>query len=420
MLIKSFRFSIQELGGALGDLGTLLPLMISLILINGFNTTTVLLGFGLFYIISGLYYRIPMPVQPLKAVSAIAISLGLSTTVIGAAGLIMGIILLLLSMTNLISTIVKFFPQAMVRGIQLSVGLLLLKKGVELSFGKAPYISDVTSNFNQMPISIILAVSAGLIFVFFKFILSRHSERFPPSLALLILGLGVGVAFGAFPSLDSFGATLPNVTLPNATDLWLALTVLVIPQLPLTLGNAVVSTWNTAETYFESQAQRVKPRSLATSMGLANIIAGLFGAVPMCHGSGGLTAHYKLGARTGGANIMVGSLLLFTGLVFGSSALNLFTLIPFSVLGVLLAIIGIYHVFLIRDLKSRIPLAVACTVALVTVLGGNLAFGFGAGIILHHLLKLDISSFWHRVLLGNIQHHTRGTRLTGIVPRFLR
>jgi len=389
--LNSFKFNLQELGGALGDLGTLLPLMVGLILINELDVTPVLLGVGLFYVGSGLYYRIPTPVQPLKAVAAIAISFSLSASVIGAAGLLMGVILLILSLTNLISVVVKLFPQPVVRGIQLSIGLILLRKGVELASGEqafiisgAPHSSDLT----QFPVGILLAVSALLIFILFKFVLFRQSQRFPPSLALLTFGLGVGVLFGTIPGFDRLSLTLPSIALPSAADFWLALTVLVVAQLPLTLGNAVVATSDTARIYFKDQAHRVSPRALTASMGLANVAAGLLGAMPMCHGSGGLTAHYKLGARTGGANLMIGGLLLVIALLFGSAALPFFSLIPLSVLGVLLAIVGIYHVFLIRDLKAKRQLAVAGTVAVVTIALGNLAYGFGTGILLYHLLRL--------------------------------
>ena len=85
MRLGSFKFSLSELSGALGDLGTLLPLAIGLIVINGLNPTTLLLVVGLAYIGSGVYYRIPMPVQPLKALSAIAIALALRPAVISAA-----------------------------------------------------------------------------------------------------------------------------------------------------------------------------------------------------------------------------------------------------------------------------------------------------------------------------------------------
>ncbi len=124
------------------------------------------------------------------------------------------------------------------------------------------------------------------------------------------------------------------------------------------------------------------------SMGLANVAAGLLGAMPMCHGYGGLTAHYKLGARTGGANLMIGGIILALAILFGYAALPFLSLLSLSVLGVLLVIVGIYHTFLIRDLTARRQLAVAGTVTVVTITLGNLAFSFDAGILLHHLLKL--------------------------------
>ena len=415
MRISTFRFNLQELGGALGDLGTLLPLMVALILINGINATAVLALVGLFYVGSGLYYRIPTPVQPLKAVAAIAISLGLSASVIGAAGLIMGVILLLLSLTNLIAHVVKLFPQAVVRGIQLSIGLILFRKGVEFAFGEQIFISGGTRfDLGEIPVGMLLAASALLIFIVFKFGFLKGSQRLPPSLALLTFGLGIGVIFGYIPGVDKLGPALPSIALPSAADFSTAFIVLVIPQLPLTLGNAVVGTWDTARTYFKDQAHRTSPRALSTSMGLANIVAGLFGAMPMCHGSGGLTAHYKMGARTGGANLMIGGLLLMVGLFLGGAAVPFLSVIPLSVLGVLLAIGGIYHVLLLRDLNSIKQLAVAGTVAVVTITGGSLAFGFGAGILLHYILRLDISRAWHH-FLEIVNHYQKGEESPGLM-----
>jgi SulP family sulfate permease len=387
MKINPLRFNLQELGGALGDLGTLLPLMVALILINGLNATLVLVGVGLLYILSGLYFRIPMPVQPLKAVAAISIALGLSASVIGAAGLIMGFILLILSLTNLISVVTRLFPKAVVRGIQLSIGLMLLRRGIELAFGGQISLVGTTESFSHFPVGILLALSAILIFILFKFVFFRRSQRFPPSLALVIFGLGAGAMLGPISGIDRFGPSLPSVALPSTADFWIAFTVLVIPQLPLTLGNAVVGTWDTARTYFKDGAHRVSPRALATSMGLANVVTGFVGAMPMCHGSGGLTAHYKLGARTGAAGLMIGGILLTMGLFFGEAAPQLLSLIPLAVLGVMLAIVGVYHALLVSDLTTKKQLAVTGTVAVVAIALGNIAFGFCAGILLHHMLK---------------------------------
>ncbi|MBI4267200.1 MAG: sulfate permease [Chloroflexi bacterium] len=397
---KAFRFNIQELGGALGDLGTLLPLLSALVLINGLNPTAVMVMAGLFYIASGLYYRLPTPVQPLKAVSAIAITLGLSATVISAAGLLMGLILLVLSLTNLINVIVRLFPQAVVRGIQVSIGLILLRKGAELIFSEPAFANQSTVSFSpgQIPIGLLLAGVGILIFLLFKLVFFRQSQRFPASLALLAFGVGAGLFFGQMPVVNGLGPILPDIKLPNASELWLALVVLVIPQLPLTLGNAVVSMNDTARAYFGDQAGRVSPKALTMSMGLANVAAGLVGAIPMCHGSGGLTAHYKLGARTGASNLMVGSILLVLGVAFGSAALSFLSIVPLAILGVLLGIVGFYHVLLVRDVKVGTPLAIAAIVVIVTLVGDNLALGFGAGILLHHVLRLDIAGIGHSLL----------------------
>lgn len=85
---------------------------------------------------------------------------------------------------------------------------------------------------------------------------------------------------------------------------------------------------------------------------------------------------------------MIGGLLLALAISFGYNAPSFLSLIPLSVLGVMLAIVGIYHAFLVRDIKARSQLVVTGTVAIVTIVSGNLAFGFGAGILLHHILRL--------------------------------
>lgn len=385
---SGFRFNLQELGGALGDLGTLLPLMIGLIMLNGLNPTSVLVGAGVLYIASGLYYGIPVPVQPLKAVAAIAITAGLSASVIGAAGLLMGIILLVLSLTKAISAISKLFPWEVIRGIQLAIGLTLFRSGAELALSQRMFLSGspTAGAFTSFPVSVIIPLAAFLTFVLFQFLHARN-RHYSPSLAVLGLGLGAGIIFGPVSSLARLSPVLPTIALPSAPDLWLAFTALVIPQLPLTMGNAVVATCDTATSYFGQRAQRVTPRALATSMGLANIVAGLAGGMPMCHGSGGMTAHYRLGARTGGANLMVGGLLLTFG-VFGFAALPYLSLIPVPVLGVLLSIVGIYHASLIGDLSGWRPLSVASVVAIATVAFANVAIGFAAGILLYHIFRL--------------------------------
>jgi SulP family sulfate permease len=168
---------------------------------------------------------------------------------------------------------------------------------------------------------------------------------------------------------------------------------LALPQIPLSLANSIYSTEDAAQQYFGASATHVTARRLLTTMGLSNIGAALFGGVPVCHGCGGLTAHYRLGARTGGAPLMLGVFFLLFGLLGGQSLLPLLQLIPMAILGVLLAYVGVQHGLLARDLKGWREWLPALTVALVGFLTRNLALGFAAGTALYFSLV-----FIHRLI----------------------
>ena len=133
MKTGTYKFNRLELAGSLGDLGTLLPLSIAMIIILKLSVTTVFFMMGLFYIFSGLYFRLPIPVQPLKVVSAIAIAYPsqVSLSVLAASGIIFGFIMLFLSFSGLIDRIAKFFTKPVIRGIQLGLGFILINRAVE-------------------------------------------------------------------------------------------------------------------------------------------------------------------------------------------------------------------------------------------------------------------------------------------------
>ncbi|MDJ0722973.1 MAG: putative sulfate/molybdate transporter, partial [Desulfobacterales bacterium] len=120
------RFSRMELAGSMGDLGTLLPIAIGMILINGLDPTGVLVAIGVFYILSGLYFRLTVPVQPMKVIGAYALATTLAPAQITAAGLIVGAGLLTVGATNVITPISRLIPKAVIRGVQLSTGALLM------------------------------------------------------------------------------------------------------------------------------------------------------------------------------------------------------------------------------------------------------------------------------------------------------
>ena len=131
-------------------------------------------------------------------------------------------------------------------------------------------------------------------------------------------GIVAGIALGALKGVSfEMGPTPVNIYRPVPLDFLNALLLLVIPQIPLSLSNAIIGTADTCRVFFgdNEHTKRVHPRALATGMGLINIVTGFIGAMPMCHGAGGVAAHYRFGARTGGSNLMIGVLFLIIALI---------------------------------------------------------------------------------------------------------
>lgn len=376
-------FDLQEWSGAFGDLGLLIPVVAALVLVNGFNATSVLLVFGGVYILSALYYRLPMPVQPLKAMAAIVIAQGLGADVVSAGALLMAAILLTLAATGIIEPISRLFTHAVVRGIQAAVGLLLIRTALKMATSGQvlPGRDEVfLSVGGEVPASVVIALAAAAVVA-----LSLWKRGLPAGLMVLAFGLVAGLAFGSASIIGgvTLGPEVPSLALPGGGAFATALVLLVIPQLPLTIGNATIACADTARGYFGKRASRVTRRSLLSSMGLANVFAGAIGGMPVCHGAGGLTAHYRFGARTAAAGLIIGSSLVALALVFGSSAVDLFGLIPYPVLGVMLGVVGVQHALLARDCRRLDELAVMATVALTALALSNVAIGFAAGIALH-------------------------------------
>lgn len=395
------RFDRHELAGSLGDLGTLLPISLGLILICGLDPTAVLLCVGAYYVLAGLYFRIVIPVQPMKVVGAYAIASSLSPAEITTAGLLLGVILIVLSTTGAITAVSKLVPKAVVRGVQLSTGVLLLTAGVRFIAGESelqgfqgaaePFLS--VSSIGPIPIGIIL----GCFFVVLILVLLGN-RAIPAGLAVIILGTIVGLLLGGYHSLRDFdvGFHLPEFLpfgLPDVELLLVALTALALPQLPMTLGNAVIAQSDLTREYFgEKAAKRSSFRALALSMGLANLVTAPLGGMPMCHGSGGLAAHYRFGARTAGANLMIGVLFVVVALLVGDKAVAIMQTLPFAVLGALLVFAGSQLALTILDVRERRDMFVAITI-LAVALATNLAVGFGVGLLLafaFRTLKLNV------------------------------
>jgi SulP family sulfate permease len=392
---KEWRFNRQEFAGSLGNLGTILPIGIALIEINGLNATAVLFSLGLFYVLSGLYFRIPVPVEPMKVIGAYAIAMSMSPLQITAAGLWMGIGLLVLAFSGAMTLVGRIVPQSTIRGVQLTTGILLLSHGVQFMLGTAkiqklqnaaePYLS--VQSIGMVPIGIILGIASIV-----TILLLIENKRLPATILVIAGGATIGLLLGANQSLLTlhpaihFPPILP-FGLPSASDFVIALTVLALPQLPMTVGNAIVAQADLAQEYFGAEkAAKTTHRALSVSMGLANILCSLIGAMPLCHGAGGLAAHYRFGARTAGASLMIGAIFLVIAVFIGDQAAQVFSLLPFSVLGALLVFAGAQIALTIMDVKERKDFFVIFLM-LGIALASNLAVGFVAGFAVAYLLK---------------------------------
>lgn len=361
------RFDRRELAGAVADLGVLVPIAVALIVKNGLEPTAVLLPAGLLYVTAGFLYRLPVPVQPLKALGAIAIAEGLGTDDVAAAALLVGGIFLVLGATGLVDWAARAFPKAVIRGVQLTVGLLFLKVAWGL-------VSDPPASFELHALDDGWAIALGLAVVGAALVLRRR----PVTLALVGVGVAVMlVQAGGQASLGPSGLALPSL---DSATFWTAFTVLVIPQLPLTFANSCLATADAARTYFGERAHPIRPGRLASSLGSANLLAGAIGGMPVCHGAGGMTAHVAFGARTGGAPVTMGVALLVLALGAGSGLGALLAAFPLPLLAGLLATAGLLHIGLLRDLRGAPAWTLALTVGALGF-GLNLAVGVAAGLL---------------------------------------
>jgi len=390
MQIGSYKFDRIEFAGSLGDLGTLIPLSVALMVITGLSVTSVLLAVGLFYIITGLYYKLPIPVQPLKVVSAIAIAYPAKITlpIMAATGMAFGFVLLLLALTGLIDWLARFFTKPIVRGIQLGLGLILMHKGIGFITEQTLFMQQSGETVSLLGFS--LNTIIGIIAVFVTLLL-LSSKRFPAALVIVTAGIGIGIFFGALQNVSlSLGPTPVTLYRPTIDDFINATMLLVIPQIPLTLGNAVMGTADTCFSLFGrgEATKKATYRAFATSMGVTNIVTGLIAGMPMCHGAGGLAAHYRFGARTGGSNIMIGSVFLIIALVFGKIGISLLTSIPYAILGVLLLFAGLELALLIRDVTDKNDLFITILIAGIGFATTNMSIAFFLGILVMYLIKL--------------------------------
>jgi SulP family sulfate permease len=364
------RFDRRELAGAVADVGVLIPIAVALIVGNGLSATAVLLPAGLLYVTAAFVYRLPVPVQPLKAFGAIAIAKGLGSDEIAAGALLIGIVFVVLGRLGLLDVAARVFPRALIRGIQLTVGLLFLK----IAWG---LVTEPPRGFGAHALDPGYAVGLAA----FAAAIALALKRLPVALVLVVGGIGVAVATSADDL--AFGPSALSLPSFDVETFATAFTVLVLPQIPLSFANSCLATADAARTYFGERAARVRPGRLATTFGGADLLAGAIGGMPVCHGAGGLTAHVAFGARTAGAPLVMGGALLGLALGVGAGLASLLTAFPLPILAALLAAAGVLHIGLLLDLAGAREWLVAVTVG---------ALGFMVG--LAPALVVGLALWW--------------------------
>jgi len=339
----------------MGDFGTLLPLAIGLIAVCGVDPSALFVMIGLTNIVTGLVYRLPMPVEPKKVVSVVAIAQGWTAAMVTASGLGLGVIWLVFVLTGAVRKLTEVTPAYLIRGIQLALGISLGVQALKM-MAPAPWLG-------------VLAVAI---------ILLLRRNRYAPA-ALMIIGLGVGItAFtGDLTKHLSFGITLPRFSVPSWSDVWRTMVLAGFAQIPLTLTNATLATAAVIRDLFPE-----KPTSeskLMLNMGIMNIASSLFGGMPMCHGSGGLAAQYYYGARTGGANILEGLIEVSLGVFLGESLVGVLRAFPMPLIGGMMFMVGVQLLRPVLKLRGW-PLVLALLTAIGSVVT-NMGVGFCMGLI---------------------------------------
>ncbi len=363
----------HELSAAFGDLGTLVPYLVAYLLVVGMDAGVVFLSFGAALLVTGLYYRLPIPVQPMKAIGAAAAAHASQQVIVTPASvalsaLITGAFWLLACHSGLARRAGEAVPRDVTKGIVLGVGVSLVLEALR----------QVQSDW-----VVGLAMVAALLAL-------NARSRISPFLLIVLAGAAIGAwrrpdlvaGLAAAPvSFDWPRWSQPDLMSPQ---LWLVAILLALPQIPLTFGNAIAGTAEEARREFPGS--QVDASRLASTTGWMNLWAGLIGGPPMCHGSGGLAGYLAAGARTGWPVALLGLLFVLGALFFEAGIAALLSLVPPGAIGAMLFVVGFYMVIgTAGSNRDKLERAVLLGTAAVTI--WNVGAGLVAGLLLHHGLK---------------------------------
>ncbi|KAK6329763.1 hypothetical protein TWF696_003626 [Orbilia brochopaga] len=333
----AFDNPLGELAGSLGDLGTLLPLLTAMAAAGTIDPTATFIFSGLWNVISGSMFGVPIVVQPMKAIASISVARPMTLAETMGAGISVSVVVFLLSISGLLTEFGECIPIPLIKGIQMGAGLsLVLNAGATLM--KLSWDAHSADNY-------IVVLLAWILLCF----TSRH-QQFPYALLVFALGMFLVITVGGI-DVPQPGWNLPSWMPPTGADVANGFWFAGMGQLPLTVLNSVI-----AVSYLSADLLPERPppsmEALGVSVAGMNLIGCWFGAMPVCHGSGGLSGQYRFGARSGAAPVILGIAKIFVGLFFGSSVTALLVNFPKSFLVVLVFAAGIELAKVGEDLNS--------------------------------------------------------------------
>ncbi|NHN58478.1 MULTISPECIES: putative sulfate/molybdate transporter [Halorussus] len=313
---RRLEFSASEVTGAVGDSVTVLPVVVAVSTLTDLRLPVLLLWFGAFQAVWGLRYGAPVSVEPMKALAALVIAGSLTVPELAAAGTLAGGVLLALGAAGALGALADRIDPAVIRGVQLAVALVLARTGLELGAG-APATALAAALVGGAVVALGFRRASALVVLAFGVLLAGFETGLP---GFAVPDLAVG-AVGFAPLSTHFTPTGDALAAAGA-------------QLAMTIGNAAVATSLLLSDLYDAD---VSPDKLATSMGAMNLLAVPLGALPMCHGSGGVAGKHAFGARTAGANLVLGVLYAVAAL----GAADLVAAFPMAALGIVLALVSV-------------------------------------------------------------------------------
>lgn len=411
------HWTLQEVSGAFGDMGLFLPLITALSIGRVDGRAQIAFGPALFFagIFSAMlatYFNLPIPVQPMKTIAAVAIAEKYPNSQLIAAGITSGVIMFVLATTNIITPVAKAIPVPVVRGIQLAVGTSIMTSGFKSAYVRELVLSPATSDssfeaqatkaVNWVGIdSVLVSLILGVFCLVFM-----TSRKIPIGLLLFLFGMAVAV-YQYYTLRDEYqlpgleiGPDFEAPVVPSWHDFREAFIYLNLPQLPLTMLNSVIAVEKLAVDLFPKHENPAGVRRLCFSLAAGNLLFSWFGLLPVCHGAGGLASQYAFGSRSSLSMVFLGCFKFCFALLFGSSCVVLLQkgVFPQSVLGVMLIFSGINlaGVGLKIDVHKREDVLLVLLTA-----AGSLGLNTGAGFLIGMTAHL-VSTVAERLGLNDV------------------